>query len=177
MGFSYFFRIAFQCRSVAAPNVLLHTEAKRQREYSCRQNPRCVRILSEVSRSLRFIKMKHDELGPSDRVDCLIIGAGPAGLTAAIYLARYRRTVTIVDSGFSRASLIPASHNCPGFPEGVSGRQLLHLLRKQAEHFNVSVETGEVTALKRSGSAFEATTARRRERWSFSSGACSDRYY
>lgn len=98
-------------------------------------------------------------LSPIDRVDCLIIGAGPAGLTAAIYLARFRRTIMIVDNGFSRASLIPASHNCPGFPEGVSGRQLLHLLRKQAEHFNVSVETGEVTALKRAGDAFEATTA------------------
>jgi thioredoxin reductase (NADPH) len=108
---------------------------------------------------LAIQKMKHDEPRLGDRLDCLIIGAGPAGLTAAIYLARYRRTVTIVDSGCSRASLIPASHNCPGFPEGVSGRQLLRLLRKQAEHFNVSVETGEVTALKRSGSAFEATTA------------------
>jgi thioredoxin reductase (NADPH) len=103
--------------------------------------------------------MKPDEHGPSDRVDCLIIGAGPAGLTAAIYLARFRRTVSVMDSGFSRASLIPASHNCPGFPEGVSGTQLLHLLRKQAEHFSVSVETGEVTALQRVGSAFEATTA------------------
>jgi thioredoxin reductase (NADPH) len=103
--------------------------------------------------------MKHDEPGPIDRVDCLIIGAGPAGLTAAIYLARFRRTVMIVDNGFSRASLIPASHNCPGFPEGVSGTQLLHLLRKQAEHFNVSVEAGEVTALKRAGNAFEAATA------------------
>jgi thioredoxin reductase (NADPH) len=103
--------------------------------------------------------MKHDEHRLGDRLDCLIIGAGPAGLTAAIYLARFRRTVMIVDSGFSRASLIPASHNCPGFPEGVSGTQLLHLLRKQAEHFNVSVKTGEVTALKRAGSAFEAATA------------------
>jgi thioredoxin reductase (NADPH) len=80
-------------------------------------------------------------------------------LTAAIYLARFRRTVTIVDNGFSRASLIPASHNCPGFPEGVSGTQLLHLLRKQAEHFDVSVEAGEVTALKRAGDAFEAATS------------------
>ncbi|MEO8992270.1 MAG: hypothetical protein ABI284_08740 [Nitrosospira sp.] len=67
--------------------------------------------------------------------------------------------IMIVDRGFSRASLIPTSHNCPGFPEGVSGTQLLHLLRKQAEHFNVSVEVDEVTALKRTDNAFEATTA------------------
>ncbi|MEO5654409.1 MAG: hypothetical protein ABIR00_00275 [Nitrosospira sp.] len=44
-------------------------------------------------------------------------------------------------------------------PRGVSGTQLLHLLRKQAENFNVSVEVNEVTALKRTDNAFEATTA------------------
>jgi thioredoxin reductase len=37
-------------------------------------------------------------------VDCLIIGGGPAGLTAAVYLARYRRNVVVIDSGHSRAS-------------------------------------------------------------------------
>jgi thioredoxin reductase (NADPH) len=48
-------------------------------------------------------------------LDCLIIGGGPAGLTAAIYLARYRRAVVLVDDGRSRAALMPASHNYPGF--------------------------------------------------------------
>jgi thioredoxin reductase (NADPH) len=43
-------------------------------------------------------------------LDCLIIGGGPAGLTAAIYLARYRRAAVLVDDGGSRAALIPASH-------------------------------------------------------------------
>lgn len=55
-------------------------------------------------------------------IDCLIVGAEPAGLTAAIYLTRYRRRVLIVDGGHSRAARIPLSRNCPGFPEGVSGR-------------------------------------------------------
>src|SRR6185437_15469425 len=53
-------------------------------------------------------------------LDCLVVGAGPAGLTAATYLARYRRTVTVIDGGRSRARWIPASHNCPGFPFGVA---------------------------------------------------------
>jgi thioredoxin reductase (NADPH) len=53
--------------------------------------------------------------------DCLIIGGGPARLTAAVYLARYRRRIMLFDDGDSRASLIPKSHNYPGFPEGVSG--------------------------------------------------------
>lgn len=60
-----------------------------------------------------------------DRLDCVVIGAGPAGLTAAIYLARFMRHVTVLDSGASRASLIPISHNYPGFPEGISGGELL----------------------------------------------------
>jgi NADPH-dependent 2,4-dienoyl-CoA reductase/sulfur reductase-like enzyme len=41
--------------------------------------------------------------------DCLIIGGGPAGLTAAIYLARYRRAAVLVDDGASRTALIPLS--------------------------------------------------------------------
>ncbi|SEK62634.1 NAD(P)/FAD-dependent oxidoreductase [Nitrosovibrio tenuis] len=98
---------------------------------------------------------------PLKSTDCLIIGAGPAGLTAAIYLARFRRSIAIVDSGFSRASLIPASHNCPGFPEGVSGEELLRLLRVQGTHFGVEVKTGEVTELKKIEQRFEATLDRR----------------
>jgi thioredoxin reductase (NADPH) len=69
--------------------------------------------------------MVRQQAQPQQRVDCLIIGGGPAGLAAAIYLARFRRDIIVVDSGFSRASLIPASHNCPGFPEGISGKELL----------------------------------------------------
>lgn len=52
---------------------------------------------------------------PSYDLDCLVVGGGPAGLTATIYLARYRRNVLIVDAGNSRALLIPESHNYPGF--------------------------------------------------------------
>lgn len=98
-------------------------------------------------------RFEHDQPVP---VDCLIIGAGPAGLTAAIYLARYRRHIAVVDSGFSRASLIPASHNCPGFPEGVAGEELLHRLRQQAAKYGVRVETCEITGLRRTGNLFEA---------------------
>jgi thioredoxin reductase (NADPH) len=92
----------------------------------------------------------------SKPLDCLIVGAGPAGLTTSIYLARFRRKIAIVDSGFSRASLIPSSHNCPGFPEGVSGKELLGLLRLQAAHFGVEVEAGEVSNIKAVQGGFEA---------------------
>jgi thioredoxin reductase (NADPH) len=81
--------------------------------------------------------------------DCLIVGAGPAGLTAATYLGRYRRNSIIVDSGCSRASLIPHSHNFPGFPFGVSGKELLSRLRQQAANYGIRVIAGEVTSLAR----------------------------
>jgi len=67
----------------------------------------------------------------SESCDCAIIGGGPAGLTAAIYLARYRRRIVLFDGRDSRAALIPESHNYPGFPEGISGPGLLSALRKQ----------------------------------------------
>jgi thioredoxin reductase (NADPH) len=73
-----------------------------------------------------------------DRLDVLVVGAGPAGLTAATYLARFHRRFALVDAGKSRARWIPTSHNCPGFPHGIGGDALLDKLRAQAEGFGVS---------------------------------------
>jgi thioredoxin reductase (NADPH) len=81
-------------------------------------------------------------------VDCLIIGGGPAGLTAAIYLARYLRNTLLVDDGQSRARLIPESHNYPGFTN-ISGPELLKALRTQAEQCGVRFAHGRVDALRR----------------------------
>jgi thioredoxin reductase (NADPH) len=89
-------------------------------------------------------------------IDCLIIGGGPAGLTAAIYLARFRRRVLVVDDGNSRAALIPESHNYPGFA-GISGPELLASLRQQASRYGVQSQQGRVDELRKSGEAFEAT--------------------
>src|ERR1051325_4384700 len=84
---------------------------------------------------------------PAHTADCLIIGAGPAGLTAAIYLARFRRDIVVVDSGRSRAALIPLSHNYPGFAEGINGEEFLARLHRQAAHYGVYTTHDEVTAL------------------------------
>jgi thioredoxin reductase (NADPH) len=95
---------------------------------------------------------------PADTLlDCLVIGAGPAGLTAATYLARYRRTVTVVDGGRSRARWIPASHNCPGFPFGVAGNELLQRFRRQAEEFGVAIVAAQAESLVRAGEDFVAS--------------------
>jgi thioredoxin reductase (NADPH) len=82
-------------------------------------------------------------------MDCLVIGGGPAGLTAATYLSRFRRAVTVVDNGQSRASWIPVSHNLMGFPDGLSGEALLARLREQAARYGAKLVAGEVTSLTR----------------------------
>ena len=84
---------------------------------------------------------------PQRDLDCVIIGGGPAGLTAAIYLARYLRNIVLVDEGKSRAGLIPESHNYPGFTG--SGPKLLDNLREQAERYGAKLQSGRVTALRR----------------------------
>jgi thioredoxin reductase (NADPH) len=91
------------------------------------------------------------------------LSAPPGGLTTSIYLACFRPKVAIIDSGFSRASLFPASHNCPGFPEGVSGKELRRLFRLQAAHFGIEVQAGQVSTLKATEKGFEAIVERAAE--------------
>lgn len=104
--------------------------------------------------------------GAADVADCLIVGAGPAGLTAATYLARFHRKVVLVDAGQSRARWIPTSHNCPGFPFGVGGDALLDKLRDQAGRYGVQPVDGTVDTLERHGEGdalrFTATAGGRR---------------
>jgi thioredoxin reductase (NADPH) len=88
--------------------------------------------------------------------DCLVIGGGPAGLTAALYLARFRRTVIVIDGGRSRAAGIPRSHNVPGFIDGISGETLLRTLRTQASHYGAVIKSGHVCALERVDNGFVA---------------------
>lgn len=92
--------------------------------------------------------------GAARHVDCLIIGGGPGGLTAANYLARFRRSVVVVDANESRLKIIPLSRNIPGFPEGVSGPELLKRMRAQAEAFGAELVEGHVTVCEREGESF-----------------------
>jgi len=82
-----------------------------------------------------------------ERLDCIVVGAGPAGLTAAIYLARFRRRFQVVDAGASRAAWIPRSRNHPGFPYGVGGKLLLARMRRQAARYGAEIVAGCVEAL------------------------------
>jgi thioredoxin reductase (NADPH) len=89
-------------------------------------------------------------------LDCLIIGGGPAGLTAAIYLARFHLKVVLVDEGKSRALLIPKSHNLPGFPDGISGQDYLCLLREHARSYGATIVDGRIDDIEQTQSGFAA---------------------
>lgn len=90
--------------------------------------------------------------------DCIVIGGGPAGLTAAIYLARFHLSVAVFDDGTSRAALIPISHNHSGFPGGIRGEDLLHRMREQAIAYGAEFHTTRVSALDGIRDDFRATT-------------------
>jgi thioredoxin reductase (NADPH) len=90
--------------------------------------------------------------------DCLIIGGGPAGLTAAIYLARFHLRTTVIDAGRSRAGLIPRTNNHAGFPNGISGRELLARMRQQARRFGVEFHRGSVDTLAKANERFTASS-------------------
>lgn len=81
--------------------------------------------------------------------DCVIVGGGPAGLTAAVYLARFRRKTVVLDHGGSRAALIPTSHNYPGFPDGIGGKELLSRLAQQAENYGAEFRRGHAARIEK----------------------------
>lgn len=100
-------------------------------------------------------------MAPPDRddLDCLIIGGGPAGLTAALYLARFRRRFLVVDAGDPRAAWIPESHNIPFFAEGIPGPEILARERGHLARYGAQPLAGTVTALRREAGGFTAEVA------------------
>lgn len=92
----------------------------------------------------------------SEQWDCLVVGAGPAGLTAGLYLGRFRRRVLVADGGPPRAALIPTSHNIAGFPDGIGGQELLARMRTHATRYGAVVVPGRVKGLERGADGFRA---------------------
>jgi thioredoxin reductase (NADPH) len=84
-----------------------------------------------------------------DLLDCLIVGGGAAGLTAAVYMGRYRRRALILDAGGSRLQWIPRTRNVPGFPDGIEGPELLARMREHAARYGTPTEQATVERLQR----------------------------
>jgi len=97
----------------------------------------------------------------ADRSDVLIIGAGPAGLAAAIYTGRARRSTIILEKGLTGGQILVTDwvENYPGFPDGVTPVELMQRLQKHAENFGARIETGEVTAIEGGEQAWRLRTA------------------
>ncbi len=89
--------------------------------------------------------------------DALVVGGGPAGLTAAIYLARFHLTTVVVDAGNSRASTIPRTRNHAGYPGGIPGADLVAAMRAQAAENGATIVDGHVDGLRYDGDRFVAT--------------------
>ncbi len=82
--------------------------------------------------------------------DLIIIGGGPAGLTAGLYAARSRLNVLLLErlNPGGQVLLTDTVENYPGFPEGISGFELVDRMRRQAEHFGLTIENREVLQLR-----------------------------
>jgi thioredoxin reductase (NADPH) len=93
----------------------------------------------------------------AEPLDCLIVGGGPAGLTAAIYLARFHLDILVVDDGKGRAESIPCTRNHAGYPDGISGKELVRLMREQAQKYGARIERDYVTRLDKTEGGFCAT--------------------
>jgi len=94
------------------------------------------------------------------RWECVVVGAGPAGLSAAIYMGRFRRRTLVLDCGDGRWSYGQRNDNYLGFPAGVSARRLHELGRTQAERFGVAFREAQVTAVRAAEGGFQLSTTR-----------------
>ena len=82
--------------------------------------------------------------------DAIIIGGGPAGLTAGIYLSRARMNTLLIEKAMpgGQAVLTEIIENYPGFPEGISGPELMQKMEKQAVRFGLKIEYGEAAEVR-----------------------------
>ncbi len=94
--------------------------------------------------------------------DVVVVGAGPGGLTAALYLARFGRRFLVLDAGESRAAWIPRSHNHPGFPDGITGADLLARQRRHARRYGAHIRKGTVDSLTAAPDGFALRAGARR---------------
>ena len=97
--------------------------------------------------------------------DIIIIGGGPAGLTAGIYASRARLNTILLEKLLLGGQMMTTAgvENFPGFPEGITGPELMQLFEKQARKFGLKIETAEVTRLIPEEKRIRVVTRERRD--------------
>ena len=95
----------------------------------------------------------------NERIRCLIIGSGPAGYTAAIYASRANLSPVLYEGMQPGGQLTTTSdvENFPGYPEGISGFDMMEDLKKQAERFGANIRRGIATAVDFSQKPYRIT--------------------
>lgn len=89
------------------------------------------------------------EASGGEILDCVVVGGGPAGLTAGLYLRRFHRHVRVIDAGACRARRISRSLNVAGFPDGVAGAQLLDRMQRHLQQVGGDVTLDTVGHIER----------------------------
>jgi thioredoxin reductase (NADPH) len=92
-------------------------------------------------------------MSPGEMLDVVIVGAGPAGLAAAIYTGRARLKTVVLEKAIPGGQILLTHwiENYPGFPDGIAPFELVENFRKQAEKFGTVFETEQATAIRRDG--------------------------
>ena len=104
-----------------------------------------------MSKVLTKPKLNDKEKGKEEKIfDAIIIGGGPAGLTAGIYLSRARMNSLLIEKALpgGQAILTEIIENYPGFPHGIAGPELMQKMEEQAVRFGLKLEYGEVEEVK-----------------------------
>ncbi|NLX42501.1 MAG: FAD-dependent oxidoreductase, partial [Chloroflexi bacterium] len=119
--------------------------------------------MAGLSLSLDLSRLKSEQSEPEKTVrqrDLIVIGAGPAGLTAGIYAGRalLQPLLLVGQTLGGQAALTDLTENYPGFPEGVSGMDITQKMAEQAQRFGAEIAYEEVTAVDLASYPFRIQT-------------------